>query len=151
MNWSLRKLTANQIERQVSHLRGFCSPSVGWIKTIRKVLGMSARQLGQKINVTPERIFKIESDELKSKLTMATLEKIAVALNCKFVYGFVPNSSLTQIIEKAAEEKAKSQLEIVSHTMSLEDQKVNNEVSQEQAQLLKGDLLQGNIKRIWDK
>jgi predicted DNA-binding mobile mystery protein A len=135
----------------VRHLGGFYSPSVGWIKTIREVLGMSARQLGQKTNVTPERIFKIESDELKSKLTMATLEKMAVALNCKFVYGFVPNSSLTQIIENAAEEKAKSQLQIVSHTMSLEDQKVSNEASQEQAQLLKGDLLQGNIRRIWDK
>ncbi len=151
MNWTTRKLTVKQIDRQVKHLSDFKIPTAGWIKTIREALGMNARQLGERSGVSGERILKIESDELKSRLTMATLEKMAEAMNCRLVYGFVPSESLSKIIERAAAEKARLQLTRVSHTMALEDQKITDKVLSEQIELLKEDLLRGNIKKVWEK
>jgi len=150
MDWSLRKLKLAQIERQIKGLDCITIPAVGWIKNIREALGMNTRQLGERCNISSERIVKIESDESEGKLTMATLEKMATAMNCKFVYGFVPNDGLINTIERQAYIKAKSQLARISHSMTLENQKISNESMNEQIELLKEELIKGNIKKIWD-
>ncbi|PCJ25767.1 MAG: DNA-binding protein [Rickettsiales bacterium] len=151
MDWSTRQLKAKQLEKHLKSLSNIRLPATGWVKTIRETLGMNVRQLGQRCEVSGERISRIEADELNSKLTMATLEKVAKAMNCKFVYGFVPNGGIKDTIEKQAEFKAKSQLRRVSHSMALEDQKVSDSAMRNQIKILKEDMLQGNIKRIWEK
>lgn len=151
MDWSLRKLTARQIDKQVKPFRNFIIPNIGWIRTIRKALGINTRQLGERTGVSSERIVRIEADELESKLTMATLEKMAEAMNCKFVYAFVPDDNLDKIIEKSARDKAKTQMFRVSHSMALEDQKIDSKEMKEQIDILTEEYLRGNIKNIWEK
>ncbi len=151
MDWSLRKLTARQIDKQVKPLMNFIVPKTGWIKTIRMALGINNRQLAERMGVTSERIVKIEADELESKLTMATLEKAAEAMNCKFVYGFLPNDKLDKLIEKAARDKAKTKMSRISHSMTLEDQKLEDKELKEQVDILTEEYLRGNIKNIWEK
>ena len=82
---------------------------------------------------------------------MATLEKMAEAMNCKFVYAFVPDDNLDKIIEKSARDKAKTQMFRVSHSMALEDQKIDSKEMKEQIDILTEEYLRGNIKNIWEK
>jgi predicted DNA-binding mobile mystery protein A len=151
MDWSLRKLTARQIDKQVRPFKNFIGPSIGWIRTIRKALGINTRQLGEKTGVSSERIVRIEADELENKLTMATLQKMAEAMNCRFVYAFVPNDNLDKIIQKAAQDKAKTQMSRISHSMTIEDQKTGVKELNEQIDILTEEYLNKNIKKIWDK
>lgn len=151
MDWSLRKLTLKQLTRQLKPLAGFETPASGWIRAIREAMGMNTRQLASRVGVTSERIIKIESDELENKLTMATLRKIAEAMNCRFVYAFVPDDNLEKIVENEARKKARQNMARISHTMALEDQKVRREEQNEQVEILVEEYLRGNIKKIWDE
>lgn len=151
MNWSLRKIRAKQIEKELSAFSKILCPTVGWIKTIRETLGMNTRQLGERCNVTSERIIRIEADEVNGKTTLATLEKVASAMNCRLVYALVPDDGLLKFIENTALNKAHSQLKHISHTMALENQKVSETALKEQIEILKDELIKGNIKKIWEK
>jgi predicted DNA-binding mobile mystery protein A len=151
MDWSLRKMRAKQIENQLKELSKLSRPEIGWVKTIRETLGMNTRQLGKRCNVSSERIIRIESDEIEGRTTLATLEKIAQAMNCRLVYAIVPNDGMIEFIEKTAEDKAKTQLQQTSHHMALEDQKISIGSMKEQIHFLKEELLKSNIKHIWDK
>ena len=151
MDWSLRKMRAKQIEKELSGLSGLSRPQTGWVKTIRETLGMNTRQLGERCGVSSERIIKIESDEIEGRTTIATLEKLAKAMNCNFVYGFVPNSKMIEFIEKTAENKARIQLMQTAHHMALEDQEVSKESMKDQIDILKSEILRNNIKHVWDK
>lgn len=151
MEWHLRKIQARQIERETSALPKVLVPTVGWIKTIRKTLGMNTRQLGERCGITSERIIRIEADEVSKRITMATLDKMAKAMNCKLVYAFVPNNGLVEFIEQTAGNKAKNSLTRISHHMKLEDQKTSDTAINEQIEALKDEMLRNNLKNIWDK
>lgn len=151
MDWLLRKIKAKQIEAEVSELSKLSRPSTGWVKTIREALGMNTRQLGNRCNVSSERIIRIEADELEGRTTLATLEKTAKAMNCKLVYAFVPNDEIIKFIEQTAEDKAEMQLMQTSHHMALEDQKTSIKSRNDQIEILKEEILKNNIKYIWDK
>ena len=151
MDWSLRKMRAKQIENQLKGLSKLSRPKIGWVKTIRETLGMNSRQVGKRCNVSSERIIRIESDEIEGRTTLATLEKVAQAMNCRLVYAIVPHDGIMEFIEKTAEDKSRTQLQQTSHHMALENQKISVESMQEQIQFLKEELLKNNIKHIWDK
>ncbi len=150
MDWKIRKLQGKQLDRLLSPLGKLSCPKDGWVKTIRLTLGMTSKQLGKRIGVSSPRILKIEQDEVQERTTLATLKKLANVMDCEFVYGFVPRESLVSNIEKQALKKAKEQISRVSHTMALEDQRVEEKIKNEHIKILKEELLTKNIKRIWE-
>jgi predicted DNA-binding mobile mystery protein A len=102
------------------------NPPNGWIYTIRTALGMSMRQLGKMVNVTPQAIKDIEMREKNGNITLASLEKIGKHLNMKLVYGLVPlDGSLQKLIDKRALEVAKMIVTKTSNSMILEDQAIS--------------------------
>lgn len=60
-------------------------PPQGWLRTIRELLGMTTTQFAKKIGVSQPRVFNMEKNE--KKLKISTMEKIADSLNCDFVYA----------------------------------------------------------------
>jgi predicted DNA-binding mobile mystery protein A len=101
-------------------------PIRGWIRAIRNALGMNMRQLADRLGVSQSRISKIEQDELSGALTIKTLEKIADQLDCVFVYGFAPRTSLEKTVRKQAACVAQERLNKISHHMYLEAQELTN-------------------------
>lgn len=116
-----------------------------WIKTIRQCLGMSARQLAARLEISQARVAKMEQNE--ENLKVVTLKKIAKSMNCTFVPIFIPNESIEKIIDDRAGLKAKEILNTVNQNMALENQKSNSETLLED---LKNELIQKSIRRIWD-
>jgi predicted DNA-binding mobile mystery protein A len=111
--------------KKMPDLKVFAVPNSGWIRSIRESLGMSAADLGARLNIAPQSVLALEGSEASERARIGTLKKVANELDCTFVYAFIPKSSLEESIRKQAETLVSENLENVSHNMSLEDQAVD--------------------------
>lgn len=120
------KLVIRQLDKKMQvllPLHDLEVPKEGWIALIRKTFNMSLRQLGQRLSITPQGMKKIEKNESDGGITINVLQKVANALNMKFVYGFIPKEeSLEKMIENRAKLLAQKIVMRTSTTMNLEDQ-----------------------------
>ena len=131
---SMKQLVLKQLQEKLSTYLPLLSvqpPKRGWIRAIRRGLGMSGRQLANRMNVTRQRISEIEKQEIPGSITLNTMQRVADALECVFVYSIIPKTSFQEIVRKQAEVKAKKQLNWASHTMELENQALSNEENRE--------------------
>lgn len=97
-------------------------PPKGWIRAIKDVIGMNGRQLAGRLGVSRQRSNQIENEECDGSLTLKTMRRIAESLECVFVYGIIPQTSLEDIVRNRAEKVAVKRLAWADHTMSLEGQ-----------------------------
>lgn len=98
----------------------------GWIRSIRKALGMSGKQLAARIEVEPPRITEMEKAELSGNLTLRSLQRAAEAMDCDLIYAIIPKSSLEETLRRQASWAARRRMENVSHTMLLEGQSLES-------------------------
>jgi predicted DNA-binding mobile mystery protein A len=125
-----KKLVRDQLDETLDKLKvlKYLNPPVfGWVKAIRTGLGMSGRQLANRIGVTKQSISRIEQDEVAGAITLKTLRKVAEGLDCVLVYGFVPRTSLGNMVKERSEEVARDRLHRVNQTMTLERQEIKSE------------------------
>ena len=147
------KLVREQLEttlRRFQPLNAAPIPAKGWVRAIRDALGMSGRQMAGRAGVSKQRASFIEKQELDGSATIKTMRKAAEALDCVFVYGFVPRTSLEETVRRQAELVASKRLAQASHTMSLEDQTLR---AQENQEILRGmiqELAETTPKNLWD-
>lgn len=123
-----RRIIRNQLDTtfaQLGKLRSLQPPVKGWLRSIREALGMSGKQLGERLGVSQPRVVKMEKDELSSALTLKSMRQAAEAMDCVFVYAVVPRTSLDETIRQQAIKVAGKSLSRTSHTMLLEDQMVS--------------------------
>jgi len=133
----------------LKNLKGLQQPVKGWLRSIREALGMSGKQLGERIGVSQPRIVHMEKDELSGALTLRTMRQVAEALDCVFVYTLVPRTSLKETMRNQAEKIAKQRLSRTSHTMLLEDQLVTDEEKQKMLKIRIEDLIREMPKDFW--
>lgn len=125
-----KRLAIRQVDKNMLKFRvvGNILPSNGWIHTIRKVLQMSLRQLGDRLSISPQSVKEIEQREKNGSITIKGLKEAGKAMKMQLVYGFIPeDDSLEKMIEKRAYEIAKEIVMRTSHTMKLEDQENSKE------------------------
>lgn len=126
-----RRLILDQLDRKIlkyENLDTVIIPPKGWIYSIRKALNMSLRQLGNRMDITPQSVREIEERERNGTVSINVLKQVGRALNMKLVYGFIPRSdTLEKMIEERAYQLAKEIVQRTSITMSLEDQKTSDE------------------------
>jgi predicted DNA-binding mobile mystery protein A len=127
------------------------APPNGWIKAIREALGMTARQLAARMGVLPSRIPVIEKAEVTGSTTVRTLRQAAVAMNCTFVYAFVPIEPLDEILRKRATQKAQRDLDRINHTMRLENQELRRSDLEAERKRTIDLLLSGSLRGLWDE
>ncbi len=116
-----------------------------WIGTIREAIGMTALQLANRLGVTQPRISAMEKNEKNMKIS--TMEKVAAAIDCDFVYYFKPKTSFQDIVETQAKQKAEAILKTVNLNMALEDQSI---AAKEAVDDMVSDFINNNTKQIWD-
>lgn len=125
-----KRIIREQMDRSLSEfslLKNLRAPSSGWIRSIRKGLGMSGRQLAGRLDVSKQSVSRLEQDELSGSVTIKTLRKVAESLDCVFVYGFIPRTSLEDTVRKRAEKISRERLRRVHQTMILEKQVIKDE------------------------
>ena len=109
----------------------FTPPVKGWIRAIREALGMTAEQLAKRLGVKQPTLHKLEQSEVKGSIELATLRRVAAALDCTLVYAFVPKHSLEETVRARARSFTRRRLASVEHSMLLEDQAVEDKAEEE--------------------
>jgi predicted DNA-binding mobile mystery protein A len=125
-------------------------PESGWVGLIRKSLGMTGEQLAKRMGVAQSAIAQLEKRESTGDVTIATLKKAADALNCTMVYAFVPNESLSAMVEIQARKLASKLTRSVSQPMMLEGQSVAEEVQRYSVEETVQEIVRQTPKAIWD-
>src|SRR3974390_577604 len=69
-------------------------PPKGWLRAVRDALGMTTKQLGQRLGVSQPRIVELEQSEVNGTVTLNTLQRAAEALGCRLVYALGPDQPL---------------------------------------------------------
>lgn len=148
-------LIINQLDRQLKEWQSvskkFGRPRSGWVKTIRIALSMSIDQLANRLGLSRARVAQLENAEINDAVTLRTLREAAGAMECEFVYAFIPkgDSTLEDIIRARAEQIAEERIARVAHSMSLEDQTVNVTILKNQKEDLTKNLLNHLNKKFW--
>ena len=124
-------------------------PKSGWVRAVRESLGMSAAAFARRLGMTHAGVGKLESAEASDAITLASLRKLAQALDCELQYALVPRTSLAQQLQDRAHTVAKERLLPIAHSMALEDQAVSGPSNQLQLDLAMKALLEGSRRELW--
>jgi predicted DNA-binding mobile mystery protein A len=100
------------------------TPVRGWIKAIREALGMSTAQLAARLQIKQPSLVALEQSEAAGTMELATLRRVAEALDCTVVYALVPNKPLEAMVRDRARAFSRKRRAPVEHSMLLENQKV---------------------------
>lgn len=149
-----KKLIREQLEvkLQIAHpLVDISAPPKGWIRAIRDALGMSARQLAERLGVAQQRVALMEKDEITDSLTLKTMRRVAECLGCVFVYGFVPRTSLEETVRDQAKRSAAKHLARASHTMDLENQGLTKKENERALSDMTDELVESLPSTLWDE
>jgi predicted DNA-binding mobile mystery protein A len=141
----------SQLDRRFSEigpLSRFAVPVRGWIKAIREGLGMSSEQLARRLGVKQPSVVALEQSEAKGTIALATLRRVAEALDCTLVYALVPNQPLETIVRDRARILLRRRRAPVEHSMLLEDQAVSAKDSEAR---LDEFIRETNPSRMWDQ
>ena len=118
----------NKVNQALKQFGDYAMPSSeGWLKTVRKALGMSGSQLAIRLGVTKGRVSQAESAELTGSATLKSMQNMAQAMDCRFVYAVIPEKEIECVIKDRAVLKAKEQIKAASTQMALEAQSLNDE------------------------
>jgi len=124
-------LATKQIETRLKKLRAILNEtkvSPGWIYYIRHALQLTLENLAKRTNLTKASIQQMEKREAQGRITLATLKKLADSMDCEFVYAMVPRKEIKKILYEKAYMKAKQIIKNADVHMTLEDQRVREEM-----------------------
>jgi predicted DNA-binding mobile mystery protein A len=148
------KLLLEQADRKLQPFKDLeiiIIPSKGWINTIRAALRMSLRQLGNRLNISPQSVKEIEEREANGSITIKSLREAGMALNMRLVYGFVPmDGSIQKMIEKKAYNLAEEIISRTSQSMKLENQENREERLNKAVEMKAIEIMNKMPKYLWD-
>ncbi len=149
-----KKLAREQLDQTLNRfapLRAVAVPGKGWIRAIRDAIGMTGQQLAERLNVNKQRVSRIEQDERLGNVTLKTLRGAAEALDCVFVYGFVPRESLEATVRSQAESVARKRMARSNQMMRLEKQELGEEEKERAMNDMVLDIIEAMPKSLWDE
>lgn len=118
------------------------------IKQIREALGMTQKQVANKIKSTQQQYSSIEKGNTNP--TLNTLNRIAESLNCKLQINFIPNEELEKTVYKQAEKKVTKLLKMSLANAAMEDQKPSKKIVKNEKEYLINKLINENRNSLWE-
>ena len=94
---------------------------------------------------------RIEKNELAGSVTVKTMRRVAESLDCVFICGFVPRSTLEATVRRQAERVAAKRLGQASQTMALEDQSLGRKENLKILSDMVDDLIDTHPSNLWDE
>jgi len=126
-------------------------PKEGWIRTLRKALGMSSPQLARLLGLGKAQVSQMERMEIDDRITLKQLRRVAEELDCELVYALVPRTSIQEMIRERANFKAKKIIEAANQHMILESQQLDESSLNEQLDLETNRLIQDMPRDLWEE
>jgi predicted DNA-binding mobile mystery protein A len=147
-------LAAAQLDRKLPALRESAAylrsarPAGGWIRAIRRALGMSTSALGRRLKLAQQSVVQLEENEKTETITLASLRRVAAALDAEFVYAIVPRENLRESIQARAREVAAKRVAPIAQSMKLESQGLADDELQERIEELAREL-ERRPRELW--
>jgi predicted DNA-binding mobile mystery protein A len=145
-------IARRQLDARFSRMgpkENLASPPNGWIRAIRRSLGMTAAQLARRLARTPQAVLEFERSEQRGAITLKSLSRLARALDCTLVYALIPNRSLDEMVRDRARHVATERLQNLEQTMRLENQALPPEQRAAQIADLADELVRRDIRALW--
>lgn len=125
-------------------------PKEGWIRTLRKSLGMSGPQLAIRLDISKSQASQMERMEMEDRITLKQLRRVAEALDCDLVYALVPRQPVDVMVRARAELKAERLVSKTDVQMKLETQQLSKQKLQEQIKLEADRLVRDMPRDLWE-
>lgn len=139
------------VDNVAARLSGIKTPPEGWLRTVRSALGMSGAEVAKKLGVTRARVTKVEHAELKGGVTLKSMQAMAEAMGCRFVYAIIPTSgSIEDIITAQARKKAERIVGTASKHMALENQKLPDDKIAQEVERLTREIAEERPSDFWN-
>jgi len=154
MTGKQKKLAREQLDKTMKSfesLKVMSAPRKGWIRAIRDTLGMTGKQLANRLDVNQQRVARMEQDEVLGKVTLNTMQNAAEAMDCLFVYGIVARDSLEQIVRKQAMLIAQKRMTRSNQMMRLEKQELSKAEKNKAMKNLIDEIIETMPKSLWDE
>jgi len=151
---SIKKIVTAQyqslVDRAAVSARELSVPKEGWIRTVRKALGMSGAQLARRLGVTRALVSNTERAELSGGVTIKAMQQMARAMDCQFVYAIVPDGVIQDMISRRAREKALAIVDRTNKHMALEAQTLSKEQIEFEIGRLQQQLVNAMPSDLWN-
>ena len=151
---SIKSIVSSQYREKVnqaaSQLHGTTKPPEGWLRTVRMALGMSAAQLARRLKKTRALVSNTEKAELGGSVTLKTMQTMAHAMGCRFVYAIVPEARIENILEARAKDKAQKRVLETSKHMALEQQALSEKQIAFEIERLQREMLKDMPADFWN-
>lgn len=142
------ELALKQIERRFKNLSSiakYTNVRTGWIAYIRQAMFMTLSNLAKASGLSLATVQQIEKREKAGKVTIETMRKMAAAMECEFVYALVPKQELSTFLKNKAVAKATRILREADVHMTLEDQRVTEDIKNRIDRIAEDLLSKGDI------
>ncbi|MGK5088975.1 mobile mystery protein A [Bdellovibrionota bacterium FG-2] len=131
-------LAISQVNRRLRSIRKIIPDTrirSGWIRYLRQSLNMTLKQLADRAGLSTPTVAQAERGEAAGKITISTLKTMAQAMECEFIYAFIPKTDIDDLMKEAARKKARQLLTKADTHMTLEDQRVKQSIEERINQL----------------
>ncbi len=100
----------------------------GWLRTVRRAVGIPVAQAAGRIGVKKDEVFRMEHAERRGAIELQTLRRAAEALGCEVVYGLTPREGTLQAMA-ASIDAGRAQRRAVAWARKLEKAKEQRRVA----------------------
>ena len=135
---------------QLLELNKINRPKEGWIRTLRKALGMSSPQLAVRLGIGKSQASQMERMEGENRITLRQLRRVANTLDCDLVYALVPRLPVETMIRERAKLKAQRLVSKTDVQMKLEAQQLSREALHERVDAEVDRLLREMPRDLWE-
>ena len=150
----MKHLSVHQLDDQIRQFvngQRFDRIPQGWIRSSRTAIGMTLKQLATRLGFSVPAAKNFEMREVEEAITLASLRKIANAMEMDLVYYFKPKQdSLDDLLQIRAELKAKELMERSNHAMILENQEADNKNKSREYDRLITEIRNQKLSSLWD-
>lgn len=153
---TVKKIAARQYRRIVQEVvkpaAALALPPQGWLCTVRNALSMSGAQLARRLGSTRAWINRTEKAELSGSVTLKTMQHMAEAMGCRFIYAIVPkNGGVDDLIYAQARKKAAQLVRKTSTQMALEAQTLAPDQIDYEIDRLAREMVETMPSDFWDE
>jgi predicted DNA-binding mobile mystery protein A len=122
-------------------------PRAGWVREIRTALGLSQSQLAARAGVSRATVQQMERAEAQRRITLASLDKLALAMDCRVALAIVPRGGTLDDVRRR---QALAKAEVILHEKTRDNKRPPKPADFERRkQQMVTRLLRGSRRRLW--
>ena len=144
-----REMLRRHLDARLRQVERIQTPTGGWLRTLRRALGMTMEQLADRLQISQPSVADLEERESRGTISVSKLREAAAALECDLVVVLVPRTSLTEMVRNQAARKANEERSRLLHTMGLEAQNEGIDTSTDESRLIE-EWIAKRSRRLWD-